>query len=70
MNWSEGDDIWRCAPYLIARTVRGFECWIYSLDHCGRLARDLPTVEAAKAHCVKDAADRNTTNHPKIMEIS
>ena len=60
MNWfHDSAGHWYCAPYRIYRTTQGHDCWLYSKENHGILARGFPTVDKAKEFCEKHRAKFN-----------
>lgn len=52
------------SPYRIVRSIRGyFEIWIYSAHRSGCLARQIDTLNQAKAFCERDAQAQKEKAH-------
>lgn len=50
-NWITRGEMSLSAPYRVTRSIRGFECWIYSKAQSGCLAREVATLRQAQDLC-------------------
>lgn len=56
MIWEQKGTRWLSYPYQILYGVRCYESWIHSDKKYAVLARDVQTLDAAKAVCAKHKA--------------
>lgn len=61
MNWITRGKVTLSSPYKIISNLRGHDAWIYSATRSGVLAREMTTLDKAKALCEKDAAEHKAT---------
>jgi len=55
MNWIQRGNRHLSAPYHIHSSIKGWEVWLNSKNHYGVLARELPSLVAAKAYAEQHA---------------
>lgn len=57
MKWLQRGNRYLSAPYHIHASVRGWEVWLNTKSKYGVLARELPSLIAAKEFCEKHRKD-------------